>query len=139
MPRTPASATVPTFHSTHRSRTALDKFIQVLNHARSTHLGHVVLTPRRAHHHAINAPPRSTFKFWISRSREPSYGFPGAARRSRVINAPRPAPISKFGISRSREQRHVSCPHHNAPALCHLILELAFPRARFRARTPPKT
>ncbi|KAJ6538315.1 hypothetical protein DFH09DRAFT_1398630 [Mycena vulgaris] len=44
-------------------------------------------TPRRAHHHAINAPPRSTFKFWISRSREPSYGFPGAARRSRAITA----------------------------------------------------
>ncbi|KAJ6538300.1 hypothetical protein DFH09DRAFT_1323819 [Mycena vulgaris] len=42
-------------------------------------------TPRRAHHHAINAPPRSTFKFWISRSRKPSYGFPGAARRSRAI------------------------------------------------------
>ncbi|KAJ6579732.1 hypothetical protein DFH09DRAFT_1310374 [Mycena vulgaris] len=44
-------------------------------------------TPRRAHHHAINAPPRSTFKFWIPRSREPIYGFPGAARRSRAITA----------------------------------------------------
>ncbi|KAJ6538303.1 hypothetical protein DFH09DRAFT_1323822 [Mycena vulgaris] len=32
-----------------------------------------------------------------------------------------------------------SCPHYNTPALYHLILELAFPRARFRARTPPKT
>ncbi|KAJ6503012.1 hypothetical protein DFH09DRAFT_1335679 [Mycena vulgaris] len=32
-------------------------------------------------------PPRSRFKFWIPRSREPSYGFSGAARRSRAITA----------------------------------------------------
>ncbi|KAJ6503019.1 hypothetical protein DFH09DRAFT_1335686 [Mycena vulgaris] len=69
--------------------------------------------------------PHLNFGFRVPASQIP-WCCPPQPRHHR-INVPLPAPISKFGISRSREQRHVSCPHHNAPALHYLIFGVGLP------------